>query len=64
MRCVLFVPFSKTIRRWFGVTGSQHMEANEKCCMCGLYLCGGPAGDTGSSPAGKQPVGQSEEAGL
>lgn len=28
------------------------------------HLCGGPAVDTGSSPAGKQPVGQSQEDGL
>lgn len=28
------------------------------------HLCGGPAGDTGSSPAGSQPVGDPEEEGL
>lgn len=34
-------------------------------CVCVLlYLCGGPAVDAGSSPAGEQPVSHSEEAGL
>ena len=44
--CVLFVPFSYTIRHWFGVTGSHDMEAIEH-----LNLLMVPKSDYGSARA-------------